>query len=97
MGRGGGDAAGEASRTALAVCWRGAGLMRGCGVLRRVVASCSAGRRSHAVGCRAAPCYAQVEEALKSLDAAMLSGFDNYDQIRRDKNLSNVRPASAPT
>lgn len=33
----------------------------------------------------------QVEEALKSLDAAMLAGFDNYDQIRRDKNLNKVR------
>ncbi|GIL82008.1 hypothetical protein Vretimale_1567 [Volvox reticuliferus] len=39
-------------------------------------------------------CYSmldQVEEALKSLDAAMSSGFDNFDQIRRDKNLAKVR------
>ncbi|GLI69994.1 hypothetical protein VaNZ11_014727 [Volvox africanus] len=39
-------------------------------------------------------CYSmldQVEEALKSLDAAMSSGFDNFDQIRRDKNLVKVR------
>ncbi|KAG2448984.1 hypothetical protein HYH02_005738 [Chlamydomonas schloesseri] len=39
-------------------------------------------------------CYSmldQVEEAIKSLDAAMLSGFDNYDQIRRDKNLVKAR------
>ncbi|KAG2495631.1 hypothetical protein HYH03_006231 [Edaphochlamys debaryana] len=39
-------------------------------------------------------CYSmldQVEEALKSLDAAMLAGFDNFDQIRRDKNLSKLR------
>lgn len=39
-------------------------------------------------------CYSmlnQVEEALKSLDAAMGAGFDNFDQIRRDKNLAGVR------
>ncbi|EFJ43470.1 hypothetical protein VOLCADRAFT_76718 [Volvox carteri f. nagariensis] len=39
-------------------------------------------------------CYSmldQVEEALKSLDSAMSSGFDNFDQIRRDKNLVKVR------
>ncbi|PNH12408.1 hypothetical protein TSOC_000635 [Tetrabaena socialis] len=39
-------------------------------------------------------CYSmldQAEEALKSLDAAMLSGFDNFEQIRRDKNLSKAR------
>ncbi|GFR39842.1 hypothetical protein Agub_g338 [Astrephomene gubernaculifera] len=39
-------------------------------------------------------CYSmldQVEEALKSLDLAMASGFDNFDQIRRDKNLAKLR------
>ncbi|KAJ9520572.1 hypothetical protein QJQ45_007425 [Haematococcus lacustris] len=39
-------------------------------------------------------CYAmlgQVDEGLKSLQAAMSAGFDSYDQIRRDKNLEALR------
>lgn len=39
-------------------------------------------------------CYSmlgQVDEGLKSLAAAMDAGFDNYDQIRRDKNLEALR------
>ena len=37
------------------------------------------------------PIIFQPEEALKSAEAAMNSGFDNFDQIRRDKNLENMR------
>jgi hypothetical protein len=33
----------------------------------------------------------QEEEALKSLEAAMRAGFENYEQIRTDKNLAIVR------
>jgi hypothetical protein len=39
-------------------------------------------------------CYSmldQVEEGLKSLQSALNAGFDNYDQIRKDKNLAKVR------
>jgi hypothetical protein len=33
----------------------------------------------------------QVDEGLKSLESAMSCGFDNYDQIRKDKNLEGLR------
>lgn len=33
----------------------------------------------------------QVDEGLKSLEQAMRLGFENYDQIRKDKNLAAVR------
>lgn len=33
----------------------------------------------------------QVDEGLKSLQSAMVAGFDNYDQIRKDKNLAKLR------
>ena len=33
----------------------------------------------------------QVDEGLKSLQYAMNAGFDNYEQIRKDKNLENLR------
>ncbi|MEW5299906.1 MAG: hypothetical protein WDW36_002876 [Sanguina aurantia] len=39
-------------------------------------------------------CYAmldQADEGIKSLESAMASGFDNYDQIRKDKNLEKLR------
>ncbi len=49
---------------------------------------CNSSASSIAIG---TPLALQVEEALKSLDAAMGAGFDNFDQIRRDKNLSAVR------
>jgi hypothetical protein len=39
-------------------------------------------------------CYSmldQVDEGLKSLQSAMASGFDNFEQIRKDKNLAKLR------
>ncbi len=33
----------------------------------------------------------QVDEGLKSLEQAMRLGFENYEQIRKDKNLEAVR------
>eukprot|EP00877_Chromochloris_zofingiensis_P002583 jgi/Chrzof1/12325/Cz06g30120.t1 len=39
-------------------------------------------------------CYSmlnQVDEGLRSLDAAMLAGFEDYAMIRQDKNLENLR------
>ncbi len=34
-----------------------------------------------------------MEEGLKSLEGALATGFDNFDQIRKDKNLEKVRQA----
>mmetsp|Transcript_48386 Transcript_48386/g.105494 ORF Transcript_48386/g.105494 Transcript_48386/m.105494 type:complete len:197 (+) Transcript_48386:188-778(+) len=47
-------------------------------------------------------CYSmlgQIDEGLRSLESCMLCGFDNYDQIRRDKNLAALResPKFQPT
>lgn len=39
-------------------------------------------------------CYSmlgQPDEALKSLEAAFRAGFDNFDQVKSDKNLSEAR------
>lgn len=39
-------------------------------------------------------CYAmldQVDEGLKSLESCMACGFDNFEQIRKDKNLAALR------
>lgn len=33
----------------------------------------------------------QVDEGLKSLDMAMNCGFEDYEKVRSDKNLSNLR------
>ena len=33
----------------------------------------------------------KADEALKSIESAMSCGFDNFDQIRRDKNLEAMR------
>ena len=34
---------------------------------------------------------AQVDESLKSIEAALSAGFDNFEQIRKDKNLVGLR------
>ncbi len=42
-------------------------------------------------------CYSmldQVDEGLKSLEQSMRLGFENYDQIRKDKNLAAVRASA---
>lgn len=36
------------------------------------------------------PCV-QVDEGLKSLDMAMNCGFEDYEKVRSDKNLANLR------
>lgn len=39
-------------------------------------------------------CYSmlgQVDESVKSLDAALRAGFDNFDQVKTDKNLVEAR------
>lgn len=36
-------------------------------------------------------CYFQVDEGLKSLEIAMAAGFEQYEKIRNDKNVSNLR------
>ena len=36
-------------------------------------------------------CSAQVDESLKSIEAALSAGFDNFEQIRKDKNLASLR------
>lgn len=33
----------------------------------------------------------QIDEGLKSLDMAMNCGFEDYQKIRSDKNLANLR------
>lgn len=33
----------------------------------------------------------QVDEGLKSLESCMACGFDNFEQIRKDKNLAALR------